>query len=154
MKKLFFVFTIALLGTIFVNGAHAKDNAIIAHGTHGLLQDVEKARNYVEFEGLRYDMMDGYVMRVDSIVENGERFYLAEIADAYMPPFSGYPGRAVYRTHLGRLMCILDKQVAARLKPDQKIEFTAFVNGVQEIPGVYRNEAVNFKTVFAECRID
>lgn len=128
------------------------DDAVIAKSTHDLLRSVETSTNTVPFENTKYQL-EGYVVRVESKVENGQKLYLAQISDAFVPPKNGKEGYTVNRTFKSRLLCVVDRDTAASMKPKSKIAFTAFTSDVQDIKVAEFGQVNTYKTVIANCQL-
>ena len=143
MKKIATIAIAAVLAT----SAFAAD-VVVIKSMHKLLEDVQYSNNVVKFENTRYDL-EGFVVRVDSKVENGEKFYLAQISDAYEP---GGAGRAAYRVSSGRLQCVTDRGSAAALVPNKRVSFTAFAVDFQEIAVQEYGSINKYKTLIAHCQ--
>ena len=143
---------IAIIAALLATSAFAADNVVVAKNLHKLLEDVQTSSNAAKFENVKYEL-DGYVVRVDSKIENGEKFYLAQIADAWDPrTMFGPNGRATYRVSSGRLLCVMDRSAAAGLQENKKVSFTAFTVDVQEIAVQEYGSVNKYKTLIAHCQ--
>lgn len=136
-----------IAATMLATSAFAAEVTVIS-SMHKLLEDVQYSKNAVKFENTRFDL-EGFVVRVDSKVENGEKFYLAQISDAYEP---GNGGRAAYRVSSGRLLCVMDRAAAAGLTPNKRVSFSAFGVDVQEIAVQEYGSINKYKTLIAHCQ--
>ena len=136
-----------IAATMLATSAFAAEVTVIS-SMHKLLEDVQYSKNAVKFENTRFDL-EGFVVRVDSKVENGEKFYLAQISDAYEP---GGAGRAAYRVSSARLLCVTDRGSAAALVPNKRVSFTAFAVDFQEIAVQEYGSINKYKTLIAHCQ--
>ena len=123
--------------------------ADVAKSLSKLLKDLSKG-SPAQFEGVKYDNLEGYVRSINGKTENGQRYYLVEVADAYVSKDGGFVTDSTLTT---RLLCVTtDRAAASALTPKKHIHFTAMTSEVQNIPVNQYGRIQNYKTLIANCQ--
>lgn len=125
--------------------------ADVAKSLSKVLKDLSKG-SPAQFEGVKYDNLEGYIRRVEGKTENGQRYYLIEVADAYVSRDGGFVTDSTLST---RMLCVTaDRAAAASLTPKKRVRFTAMTSEVQNISVAEYGNVRQYKTLIANCQFN
>lgn len=143
------LFATATLAATVASSAFAAGQPYVAHDVvplpalHKFLMDVRLAGNMIPFEDVTLTKMVGAVKDVTvETMQDGTRLYVAYVVDGF-----DKEGRASSAAITAVMLCVVDKNLARKLQPHTKFNFTAYTKTVETIV------EYNFKkkAVVAQC---
>jgi hypothetical protein len=147
MKKLI----VATIVASITLSAFAADKTLIAPSLNTLLRDIGASKNVAKFENTKYEL-EGYVVRVDSKTENGQKMYLIQMADSFISNARG--GYIANQTYNSRMLCVTtDRETAAAFVPNTKVSYTAFGGDIQEIQVLEYGFVRKYQTLISNCQL-
>lgn len=140
MKKTALLF----LATLTLSGHALAQQASESLGN--LITEVWKASNLVKYEDMKVANLDGWISKIETLTENGQKYYVLTIG-------SQKNKNDVYSKVVSvSMLCVVDKATAASMEYGKKVSFTAFIKAVE--PYKQPGQSTTFKRIVAACNFD